>query len=736
MLQRHSASPDDIDITSLWSSIKRSLPRIILASGLAGALTYSILSLIAPRYMSEARLTIEARGSNDPFKDPRRDGASGESINVRMDREAINTHVQALQSPDLAAKVAEKLKLAEKKEFNPKLGSVDTLSAMLRVAGIGAPKSSENAQDLTLAAYFKSLEVYSPKESRSIIVRFASIDRDLAANVANDLAEAYRAALATELIVETDEVQKALEPKIATLKDELAAAEGEVERFKGVANLFKGGQQSTGLNEQQLAELTGELTKSKAARSEADARAKSAREMMKLGSADALPDVQKSPLIQNLVQQRVRLERQVSELAASLLPGHPRMRQLNADLAGLKKQITGEVAKIVDSLEKEARVTALREESISKSLDEIKSRVVTKGPDEAKLRSLEANAKAKRTELEGLQAKYEASRASADESRIIPVEARIDSKARPASLAFFPKKGPFAFLATMAIGVFGVAWSLTRALIKGARNGANMDLSPPMPAAARSQLKVEPTLPAVTAAATAGASEETACADVASDRFVTAASVEDVAKRILDRAPGSSGCRTLVTGEGSEVDPAQTAIDLVKALAAAGHAVILVEWNPDGSVLAQKLALSRTPGATELMKNSVKFEEVIQQLPQSEVHFIASGSAMPFGSDVSNAEQFNLVLDALDEAYAHIVTTGPYEAVRNLFEVVEGRFDIGVTVSEPGIRSSVLRDPPGTFLGYEVADIELIRLEKKSGAVPAQRILRATGRVRPDVHPA
>ena len=67
--------------------------------------------------------------------------------------------------------------------------------------------------------------------------------------------------------------------------------------------------------------------------------------MMKAGSADALPDVQKSPLIQNLVQQRVRLERQISELSASLLPGHPRMRQLQGDLGGLKVQLTGEIAK-------------------------------------------------------------------------------------------------------------------------------------------------------------------------------------------------------------------------------------------------------------------------------------------------------------------------------------------------------------------------------------------------------
>src|SRR5690606_25455990 len=133
-----------------------------------------------------------------------------------------------------------------------------------------------------LTAYFKRLEVYTPKESRFIGVRFTSIDPVLAAAVANRIAETYRENLAHQSIVETDEVQKALEPKITQLAEEAAAAEAAVEKFRGEANIFKGGQQATGLNEQQLTELNAELSKAKAARSEAEARAKQAREMQEL----------------------------------------------------------------------------------------------------------------------------------------------------------------------------------------------------------------------------------------------------------------------------------------------------------------------------------------------------------------------------------------------------------------------------------------------------------------------
>lgn len=722
------ASPDDIDITSIWGALKRSGKSLILASLLTGGATYAVLSMMAPRFSSEAQLTVMAKGTANPFSSPKVDMASPDSLGVRMDKEAVNTHVRGLMSPDLISKIATELKLNTMPEFNSALGSSDKIDALLRVAGLSGPRPGESERDRVLGAFSKRLEVYSPKESRFIGIRFTSSDAQLAADVANRLAESYRASLAQQTVDETDSVQKALEPKVERLREEVSQAQAAVERFKSAKDLFKGGAQKTGLNEQQLGDLTTELTRTKALRSEADSRARSAREMMKLGTADALPDVQKSPLIQALVQQRVRLEREISELSATLLPAHPRMRQLHADLDGLKRQLNGEVAKLVDSLEKEAKVAAMREASIAKSLDEIKSQVSATSADEVELRQLEDISKSKRAELERLQAQYEANKVKAD-SGVVPVEAQIISRASASSVPFFPKKLPFTALVMLATALFGMAWVITRALLNGARVNTN----------GRHPLRRASDYPAAVAEPVATAAVASASRDVrdlprvpvferrpepvhsepapeaASDSDVAEiATIAKLARHIRAHSPDKGGFRTLIAGATSGIDASYEALSLADDLVREGLQTIVIDWSLDEDGFARKIGLDVKPGFNDLVMGDASFEDVIRSLPDGKVHLIASGSSLG-GMPVETAldpDKLNLLLDALDEAYDQIIVVATEPDARILFEAIQGRFDAGVTVAEAKRTTAVLQDPPGTFLGFEVTDITLVRFTR------------------------
>ena len=766
---------DDIDLKSVWKAVTGSFRRLVVVSAVLAGATFGVLKMIAPLYVSETQLAIESKSTNNPFSDPSRNGSS-DSVSVRMDKEAVNTHVRALMSNDLAETIVSEMKLADLPEFNSARGTTDALSRILRMAGIGAPHANETDQDRALRAFLDRLEVYSPKESRFIGIRFTSIDPELAAAVANRVAETYRNKLAQQSLTETDDVQKALAPKIEQLAQEAALAESEVEKFRGEANIFKGGQQATGLNEQQLADLNTELSKVKAARSEAEARAKQAREMQDLGSAETLADVQKSPLIQNLVQSRVRVERQISELSATLLSGHPRMRQLKADLAGLKSQIAGEVAKIVDGIGKEAKVAALREEAVQKSVTEIKHSIVTAGPEEAKLRSLEADAKSKRAELDRLRAQYEANRVRADDSRTIPVEAQIVSSARPSAVPFFPKRTATTLLVAIASFLIGLALVVTKALLsespvsrlqqKGPRNRREIvspvlpePMSAPMPTQSRRappQVHRPEPLPAAPVAATPAMAAPAMPTTMSTPKsvptpspvpaheaapafsHVSAPTPEDepvappsslapapvtistagaLATSVEGQRKGNlAGVRTLFVGASDMFSLATESSEFCRSLAEKGLTVIMVDWSPAGSGVAEPLGQASWPGFSELLDGKARFEDVVLSLRDSDVHLIPSGQRLDVPAHGLDSDSVNFLLDALDDVYDHIVVVSNVEPAKDLFEAMQGRFDCGVVLVDDKARKAKAVGEPGTFLGYDVDGIALFAFEKKPEA--------------------
>ncbi|HET6389071.1 GumC family protein [Hyphomicrobium sp.] len=738
-------------MSTVFGALLRKGRWLVLSSLALGAATFFLLTMMAPRYQSEAELAIVAKGASSTFSDPRSATAGPDLVTTRMDKEAINTHVRALQSPDLMQQIASELKLNERPEFNSALGPVDKIDAALRMIGIGGPRSGESERDRVMSAFRSRLEVYSAKESRFIGVRMTSLDPELAAQIANALTETYRASLAEQGVTEIDDLQTVLKTKIDKLSAEVASAETEVDRYRGKIDGFRGGSQNTGLNEQQMSELTAELTRAKAARGEAEARAASAREMMKAGSADALADVQKSPLIQNLVQQRVRIERQISELSATLLPGHPRMRQLNADLAGLKLQIDSEIRKIVASLEKEAKVAQGRETSIAQSLADIKTRIVTNAPEEAQLRQLEANAKAKRTELENLQAQLEANRKKLD-ARAQPVEAQIISKAQPESVPIFPKKGQLSALVAFATLMFGTAWIVMGALFQtvppqGYRRKDATDRrhrEPMLPAGRDEPLitempdePVEPVIPeppVFAKPATAAAPElETLAGDLEMPEHgplpvvFKGGEMRELAERIKERRTASGGYRTLITSETDEITPYTEAIELVKELARGGAQPILIDWSPSGDGLAREAGLDMSAGFNDLLAGNAGFDEIIQRLPGTHAHVVASGEALSDENEI-DVDRLNLILDALDETYDHIVVAGRHEEARNLFEDMEGRFDAGIAVATSYRGGPPSQAQANMFLGFEVAEIDVIRYERQEEFPDTlvQRLARVT----------
>lgn len=219
-----------------------------------------MLLLTASRYTSETQLSISVPSVN-PYPDEKSAASGVDSVSSRLDKEAINTHARALLAPDLVLATARELDLASRAEFNEAVGSVDTLSAILRTLGLAGPRPGESEDDRVLAAASRNLEVAAIPNSRFISIRFTSVDSELAARFANALAEHYRARLASSPVEETRSAVNALTPKLEALRKEVFDAEARVESFRASTGLLKGNVSTASISDQRTQALADQLAK-------------------------------------------------------------------------------------------------------------------------------------------------------------------------------------------------------------------------------------------------------------------------------------------------------------------------------------------------------------------------------------------------------------------------------------------------------------------------------------------
>ncbi|MEO0618409.1 MAG: exopolysaccharide transport family protein [Pseudomonadota bacterium] len=728
-----TASPDDIDITALWRAVMDRKKTLLASSFGVAALTFLALSLVTPQYTSTTRLIIE----NDQSVYDRPTGQQNQSNDVvaLLDKEAVLSQVQVLRSNDLALKVIEDLRLNMSPEFN------DGLKAGGVLAGIvGGAKGTE--EERVLRAFTDALTVYPIKDSRIIAVDMTSQDPKTAASAANTLAEKYLEWQRGRQTDQTKDETESLRRQLADLKAQVEAADFKLEKFRSETGLYSG-QNNTTLSQQQLSEINSQLSRAKAQRSEAEARARQIKEMLGNGTVDSAPDVLRSQLIQRLLEQRVQVQRRVSELSASLRSGHPRMRQAMSELGTINSQIRREVRKIVRGLENEARIASARETSLRQSLDQVREQASKTGNDQVRLTLLDREATSKRELYDATIRKFDEARSAASR-RNVPVFARVVEKARVTSIPSFPQKLPMAIFAGVATLLLGLAWFVTRALLSAARPANVAMQAGPMgsggpsgnggglidrtgriiggDAAGHAPVAASGAVAAGVATATGAAmwAEKNPVRSTPSTETIGGleSRTARIADTLLERGDGKAGYRTMVTTTLKGHSALSTAYDVARHLARAGARVVLISAEPGSAVMPN--AQSAAAGLTDVLSGNATLQDAVRHATLESVDVIEAGSKNLDWSDATQTETVNRFLDGLDAHYDHVLVAAEPDVGAQVFSLVEGRFDHGL-VSGAGAEAS--RDR-GYFLGFHIPEFSVATLE------PAQRIARSDIRAR------
>src|ERR1700710_1274516 len=467
----------DLDLHALGQALKRKRGWIIVPTILATILSISAVNMITPRYKSEARILVDGR--ENVFL--RRIGERNGEQRGGLDAEAVTSQVQLLQSRDLAREIIRKNKLAERPEFDPVLQGFSPLKSVLALFGIGRDPFSLSPEERVLDAYNERFTAYAVDKSRVIVVEFQSRDPELAARVANSIAEGYLALQQNARQEQAKAAGQWLSGEIENLRRKVADAESRVEDFRSKSSLFVGTNNTT-LSNQQMGEINTQLNNARALKSDAESRARLIKEMLQSGKPIEASEVLNSELIRRLSEQRVTLRAQLAEQSATFINGHPRIKELKAQLADLDRQLREEASKVSRSLDNDARIASGRVEGLSASLEQLKKQASSTNGNDVQLRALEREAKAQRDLLESYLAKYREAN-TRENIDAAPADGRIISRASVSNTPAYPKKLPIVLIATLATLMLSAGAIATGELLRMTAPRAAVAFAPAAPLA-------------------------------------------------------------------------------------------------------------------------------------------------------------------------------------------------------------------------------------------------------------
>jgi succinoglycan biosynthesis transport protein ExoP len=493
-----------IDVRDVLRGILRRWLSIVLFTAACAFLAYWFVNSVKPVYTSSAMVLVA--NQETPYTRVGQD----RNERITLTERDIASQVQVVQSRDLALRVIQDLKLNEVQEFDSLKSGIGTIGQLMISFGFKPDPATMTEEQRIIDHYYDKLTVFEVPGSTVISVQFESRDPKLATAVANKIAEYYVAFSKQALNEPTGEARDWLASQIEDLRKKVVESETAVEKFKAEAGIFRGAQSQ--LNNEELSSLNSQIIVASAARSEAQAKASSIRELLRTtGTVDTSADVLSSPLIQRLREQQVQLTRSRAELSTIYLDNHPRIIAVNRELEDLNRQIRNEAFKVVERMDQEAKVAAARENALRANLDKLKAQTSATGIDDVKLRELEREAAANRSLLESFLVRYTDANSRQDISAQ-PGLGRIISAAGEPSEPSFPKKGPIMLLVTFGGFILAIGLAFVVEVMSSA---ANLNRRPVSVAAGTDAQMSEPVsveqsggaVPAVAAAATATASE-------------------------------------------------------------------------------------------------------------------------------------------------------------------------------------------------------------------------------------
>lgn len=448
---------DGFDLRHFLNVLTRRRGVVFGCTVLLTVLATIVVFQLTPRYVAEAEVMLNTQKTQVVDVQAVMSG-------LQSDASAVRSEVEVLQSPALAAKVAQKLDLVSNKLFNPRLATPTVWQRMNPVPALrqllddsfglsaAAPPASPEEQkraefEDAVGTLMHGLTVFNDGRSYIIKIRFESTDPALAASVANTYANLYLLEQLEAKFAATRRATEWLNDHLGDLQQKVQASDRAVQLYRDEhgltqSQLVKGGTGTVAL--QQLSELNSQLIIATSDRAQKEANLRQIQDMLKgPGGADAASQVLASPTIQALKDQQSKLHQQEAELATKYRPAHPAMINIHAQIGDLNRKIAEEINNVVRGITNEVNAARTRENTLREQLHLLEQTAARQNTAEVGLRELERQAEANRVLYETFLNRFKQTSSQQD---IQEADARLVSQAEVPTTPTFPKR-------TLLIGV-------------------------------------------------------------------------------------------------------------------------------------------------------------------------------------------------------------------------------------------------------------------------------------------
>jgi succinoglycan biosynthesis transport protein ExoP len=587
------------------------------------------------------------------------------SENRTVEDAQVESEMETTKSEKVALAVIRRLNLTEDPEFvGLGWGLRRRIFTFFKLTGgIEQEPSKDELKRRALSTLKANLRVTRLGRSYLQQISYTSLDRDKAARIANEFADAY---IEDQLQAKFEATRRAsawLEQRIGELRQQASNAYREVQDFKSQNSIIIGVDGKLA-SEVELDQLGIALAKARADTSQAKAKLdritrvleqRSDKESLNIPDP-VVTDALSNPVITKLRQQFLDDQNKESEWSARYGSEHLAARNLRAEMAALQRAIWDEISRIAESYKSELQIAKSQEEAIDKRMMEVFQKSGSTRQSQVRLRELETAATSYRGIYETFLSRFTQ---SVQQQSFPSTEARVVTLASPPSSPSSPKIG----LTLALAAVCGLGLGLLSAFAREQMNRQVHTRAELEALLGTNCLAVLPAFPVPKtimrkARAGQGSTAFRQIAEVAP--FSATAEALRYIKVAIDLHPTGGNVIAIVSalpGEGKTTVSASFAAFVAKS----GARTLLVDGDLRNPSMTKSLGYAGAPGLINMVADKSDFCDVVITDSKFKFDFLPSSTQIKptNSSDILTSPAMKEMLKAAKSEYDYVIVDLP-----------------------------------------------------------------------------